>query len=106
VTKKFKPDQGTGDRKRYTFTAEDKAKLAYRPGDELRAELPVKVGTQDFALVWESGGPRTYQFDRLARAPRLVKVGGASEPAPGVKLIPGKTSTLPTLPALFPEGKK
>jgi hypothetical protein len=89
----------------YRFVREGKTSLAYSPGDELRAELPLKVGTQEFKLVWDAGTTQTFQFDRLAREPRLVKTGGTSEPANGVRLIP-INGNFPHLPVLFPELKK
>ena len=61
----------------------------------------VRAGAQEFKLVWEMGGPKTYQFVRLEREPRLVKPAGA-EAATGVKLTPMAGSRLPKLPALFP----
>ena len=79
--------------------------MTYRPGDELRAEVPVRSGTQDMKLVWETGGPRSYQFVRLEREPRLAKPTG-TEAATGVKLTPLTGSVVPKLPALFPELKK
>jgi hypothetical protein len=84
----------------YRFARGDE-KLPYQPGDELRAELPVKAGTEELKLVWDAGGPRVFQFDRLSREPRIVK-GTASEPATGVRLTPTGGSTWPRLPVLFP----
>lgn len=105
VTRSFK-QSGDGVREgagtSYRFTPEGDAKLTYRPGDEFRAELPVRVGNQDCKLVWESSATRTYQFDKLAHEPRLVKPGGASEPGTGVRVTPTSGSQVPRLPALFP----
>jgi predicted GTPase len=89
----------------YRFFPEGGGKLSYRPGGEFRAEVPVRSGAQDMKLVWESGGPKTYQFVRLEREPRLVKSTG-TEAATGVKLTPLTGSTVPKLPVLFPEVKK
>jgi hypothetical protein len=89
----------------YRFIPESAGKLTYHPGEELRAEVPVRAGTQEMKLVWESGGPRAFQFVRLEREPRLVKQTG-TEAATGVKLTPLAGSALPKLPALFPEVKK
>ncbi|WP_439621502.1 hypothetical protein [Gemmata sp.] len=86
----------------YRFAAEGDARLTYRPGDEFRAELPVRVGTQDCKLVWETAATRAYQFDKLAHEPRLVKPGGGSEPGTGVRVTPTGGSPVPRLPALFP----
>ncbi|MBA4067695.1 MAG: hypothetical protein C0501_29120 [Isosphaera sp.] len=105
----FKP-VGAGVREgsatRYRFAAEPGGRLTYRPGDELRAELPVKVGTAEARLVWDAAGSRTYQFDKLSREPRLVKAGGASEPAAGVRLAPAGDGSVPRLPVLFPDVRK
>ncbi len=90
----------------YRFLGEGNRKLTYQPGDELRVEIPVRSGTQELKLVWEVGGTKTYQFDRFNREPRLVKANGNSEPATGVRLTPTEGSSVPRLPALFPELKK
>ncbi len=84
----------------YTFGAA--APFTYRPGDALRAELPVRSGAQAFTLAWDAGGTRTFQFDRLAREPRLLR-DGAAEPATGVRLAPAAGSAVPRAPALLPE---
>lgn len=109
TTKTFK-QVGAGVREgsatRYSFTADGTGKLTYHPGDEVRAELPVRAGAQEFKLVWETTRSRAYQFDKLAHAPKLVKAGGASEPAAGVRLTPSSDSTLPSLPVLFPDLKR
>lgn len=96
--------QGAGTN--FLFRVEGDGKLTYRPGDELRAELPVRVGTQDCRLVWEATDTQVYQFDKLRHEPRLVKPGGTSEPGAGVRLTPTGGTTLPRLPLLFPELKK
>jgi len=90
----------------FRFTAEGDVKASYRAGDELKAELPVRVGTQDCKLIWEATASQVFQFDKLAREPRLLKPGGGSEPGSGVRLAPTPGSTLPRLPALFPDIKK
>ena len=97
--------QSEGSATRYRFIPENGKRLVYHPGDELRAEVPVRSGSQDMKLVWESGGPKSYQFVRLEREPRLVKSTG-TEAATGVKLIPLAGSVVPKLPVLFPELKK
>lgn len=76
--------------------------LVYRPGDGLRAELPVRSGGQAYTLVWDAAGTRTFQFDALAREPRLVRDGAPPEPATGVTLAPAAGSALPSVPALLP----
>lgn len=109
VSRQFK-QVGAGRREgsamRYLFEADGDRKLTYHPGDELRAELVLRAGNQEYKLVWESGNSRTFQFDHLLREPRLVKPGGSSEPATGVRLIPSTDSVLPRMPVLFPELKR
>lgn len=105
ATRTFKqagPSVREGSGISYRFTVEGDAKLTYRPGDELKAELPVKVGTQECRLVWETSSSQAFQFDKLAHEPRLVKPGGTSEPGAGVRLTQTSVSTLSRLPALFP----
>ncbi len=77
--------------------------LTVRPGDGLRAELPVRSGAQQFALVWDESGSRTFPFDALAREPRLVRDGAPAEPATGVTLTPAAGSALPRVPVLLPD---
>jgi len=106
VTRSFKqagPGIREGAGTSYRFAVEGDSKLTYRPGDELKAELPVRVGTQDFKLVWESPASQAFQFDKLRHEPRLVKPGGTSEPGTGVRLTPTAVSSIPNLPVLFPD---
>ena len=86
----------------YRLAPEGSGKIAYFAGDDLRAVLPVKAGSQSLALQWETGASKTFQFDRLAREPRLTKPTGGTEPATGVKLVPTPGSTIPKLPVLLP----
>lgn len=104
VALKFRPDGGeTRDKaKVYRLVPEGGGKLAYRAGDDLRAELPVKAGGQTRTLVWEAGGSNTFRFDRLTREPRLTKPTGGTDPAPGARLTPTAGSTFPKLPVLMP----
>jgi hypothetical protein len=86
----------------YTLTPESPDKIAYAAGDDLRAELPVKAGTQMLALKWETGPSNTFRFDRLTREPRLTKAPGGTEPATGVKLTPVNDKAIPPFPVLMP----
>ncbi|MBX9581024.1 MAG: hypothetical protein K2X87_12005 [Gemmataceae bacterium] len=88
----------------YRFTPDGAAAFAYRPGDGLRAELPVRSGDQRFTLVWDEGGPAAYQFARLAREPKLAREGAPPEPATGVVLTPAAGSAVPRVPVLLPDG--
>lgn len=85
----------------YRFTPDKAGPLVYRPGDGLRAELPVRSGDQRFTLVWAEGGTATYQLDRLTREPKLVREGSPPEPATGVTLTPAAGSELPRVPVLL-----
>jgi hypothetical protein len=86
----------------YRLTREGTGKLAYRAGDDLRAELPVKAGSQSRALVWETGASNTFRFDRLTREPRITKLPAGTDPATGVRLVPAPGDTIPKFPALMP----
>jgi hypothetical protein len=98
-------DEGTrqGSVWLYRFTPPADPKLVYHPGDGLTAELPVRVGGQSLRLVWEAGGTNTFQFDRLAREPRLVRPGSPPERAEGVRLTPAEGSAFPRVPVLLPD---
>ncbi|MCI0701015.1 MAG: hypothetical protein L0241_08025 [Planctomycetia bacterium] len=89
----------------YRLTSEGNTKLLYRPGDDLRAELPVKVGARELKLLWETGGSNTFRFERLSRDPQLTKPGGGTETATGVRLLPTGSTNIPKFPALFPLAK-
>ena len=105
-TKRFKQrGEGlqSGSTMAYQFDAESSGKLTFIPGDALKAELPVRSGTQEFKLVWEGGMSRTYPFDLFSREPRLVKPNGTSEPAIGVKMTLTPSSMWPHIPILFSE---
>jgi hypothetical protein len=84
----------------YRFTPEGNGKLAYFAGDDFRAELPVRAGTQELKLIWDTGGSNTFRFDRLNREPRLVKSTGGTEPATGVRLAV-TSGSVPKLPVLM-----
>src|SRR5262249_17022378 len=93
----------------YRFVLEGSGALPYRPGDELRVELPVDTGDpeQKYSLVWAGPGPAAFQFGWLRSPPdpKLVRVGDdprTAPPAPGVKLSPIPASGVPAFPALFP----
>ncbi|MFM8271419.1 MAG: hypothetical protein ACKODX_03710, partial [Gemmata sp.] len=102
-TAKFTVGKGAvrGTATAYPLAPDGNTKLAYRPGDTLRAELPVKAGTRDLKLVWETGPTKTFQFDRLAQEPRLTKPADGTEPAPGVRLSL-TAGSVPKFPALMP----
>ncbi|MBX9623583.1 MAG: hypothetical protein K2X82_07195 [Gemmataceae bacterium] len=85
------------------FTPDGAGSFVVRPGDGLRAELPVRSGDQRFTLVWDEGGPKTYPLGRLAREPKLVREGAPPEPATGVVLTPAAGSVVPRVPVLLPD---
>jgi hypothetical protein len=86
----------------YRLAPEAPGKIPYFAGDDLRAEISVRAGTQMLALQWETGPSNTFRFDRLARTPRLTKPTGGTEPATGVKLTPVSPNAIPPFPALMP----
>jgi hypothetical protein len=106
VARAFKPvGEGTrlGSVTVYRFTPEGDGKLTYTPGDRLTAEVPVRSGGQAMRLVWDAGGTQTFQFDRLAREPTLVRPGLPPDRAEGVRLTPIEGSVVPRVPALLPD---
>lgn len=82
------------------------ASFTYRPGDSLRVEVPVRSGDQRFSFVWDEGGTKTFQFDRLSREPKLVQGGALPTVAPGVLLTPGAGSLVPRIPILLPDTRR
>ncbi len=109
TTKQYKQSGSSsrvGSAMKHSLVAESTTKLVYEPGDTLKAELPLRAGTQDLKLVWENGPTNTFQFDRLSQEPRLIRAGNASEPATGVRLTPSPGSSFPQLPMLFPQPQK
>lgn len=92
----------------YRLTREGNTKLAYRAGDDLRAEVPVEAGKRALSLLWgrdipfaDPGESKTFRFDRLSRPPQLSDRGPPGFKAtPKVRLIP-VGGTLPKLPALI-----
>lgn len=88
----------------YRFTPDGPGAFTYRPGDGLTARLPVRSGDQRYVFVWDQGGTQTFQLDRLAREPKLVREGQPPEPAAGVTLTPAAGSTLPRVPVLLADG--
>jgi len=106
VTRSFKPvgpAVRVGSGLSYRLMAESEAPLTYRPGDDLKAEIPLRAGNRELRLVWESGKSRVYQFDRLRREPRVLRQDGGTEPASGVILTPTAGSDWPVVPELLPD---
>lgn len=101
AVKRFK-HSGDNSPTRLSFIPEGDGKLTYIPGDDLRVELPIRLGNQEFKLIWEEGQTLSYQFDRLDSEPRLLRIDGRSEPATNVRLSPKPSSSVPRLPTLFP----
>ncbi len=96
-----------GKRTRYTFQPKGAATLTYRPGETLHAELPVKSGEDEsWLLSWDRSRSRTYQFEALARPPRLhhkapADAAGSVEREVSLSVVPD--SGLPAVPALVPD---
>ena len=107
VAKAFKPGDGTqqGLVMVYRYRPEAGDRFTYRPGDGLKVEAAVRSGDQRFVLLWSVGGTETFQFDRLAREPRLTR-DATSEPATGVRLTPTGEATLPRVPVLLPDVRR
>ncbi|MFO0852279.1 MAG: GTPase domain-containing protein [Gemmataceae bacterium] len=80
-------------------------KIEYRPGDGLTAALPLRSDGADARLAWANSRTPVYQFDALARPPRLEREGPVrtSEPASGVRLTVAPPGGLPMVPAVVPD---
>lgn len=80
-------------------------RIEYRPGDGLTATLPLRSDGADARLVWAVSRTPVYQFDALARPPRLERGGPVrtSEPASGVRLTVTPPGGLPAVPAVVPD---
>jgi hypothetical protein len=102
IAKKQFKISGNDSANHFYFSPEEDSKIIYLPGDNIRAELAVRLGNQAFKLVWDTGPTKSFQFDRLEGEPRLIRPDGRSEPATNVKLSPKAGSTVPRLPILFP----
>jgi hypothetical protein len=90
----------------YTFVADGHpGRIDYRPGDGLTASLPLRTGSADARLVWAGTRTPIYQFDALARPPRLERGGPVptAEPAAGVRLTVTPPGGLPAVPAVVPD---
>jgi hypothetical protein len=87
----------------YRMVPEKPGAIAFKPGDGLRIELPVRSGEQKLQLIWDDSMNRTFPFDRFTREPRITP---GSEPGTGVVLAPAFGSRVPKLPLLLPDGKR
>jgi hypothetical protein len=92
---------------RYLYRAVKQASIVYHPGDVLWAELPLRdvdKRDQDWRFTWVRGRSELYQFERLARPPRLHL---KDKPATEGKIVEDVTVTitqgsLPLVPDLMP----
>jgi hypothetical protein len=102
--------RSTGDAERdrqslvYTFTAQARSAVTYRPGDRFVAELPVRKGDRDLKFTWAASRTMSFQFERLLREPRLHSADQSN--VEGL-LAEGVTATVtegkfPTVPPMVP----
>jgi hypothetical protein len=91
---------------RYTFQPTAGISLAYRPGDLLWADLPVKSGDEtDWVLTWASSHSPVYQFERLVQPPRLHRMGQSNlegQLQEGIRLETHPEDGVPKVPDLMP----
>jgi hypothetical protein len=86
----------------YSFRTASGQSFTYRPGDDLWASLPLR---DDWMFTWVRGRSLMYQFERLARPPRLHKVKEATTSGTleeKVRLIITPPEGIPPLPDLLP----
>jgi hypothetical protein len=92
---------------RYTYVPSGRSTLTYRPGDTLWAELPLNRDAENRERLFRWSGSRSlvYQFDRLHKAPRLLRAEQADRDGTiteGVQLVANPASGIPALPDLLP----
>jgi hypothetical protein len=86
----------------FPYRPRDRQQLTYRPGDGLRATLPLR---DDQSFVWDQARTATFQFECLTRAPRLKRANdaaGEGSAADGVRLVVSPEGGVPALPDLLP----
>jgi hypothetical protein len=96
----------------FRFRADDVKPLTYRPGDSLWSEVPLRDNQgNDWVLGWVGFGQlgKRYQFDRLARAPRLYRLD--EKPEAGKFILDAKLAFIPPtgvpiVPDLVPDSIK
>lgn len=86
----------------YSFRLPEAQTLTYRPGDALWATLPLR---EDWMFTWVRCHSLMYQFERLARPPRLHQTKeeatkGTLEEAVRLTIVPAEG--VPRLPDLIP----
>lgn len=80
--------------------------ITYRPGDALYAELPARKGEENLRFTWAAARTLSFQFETLAREPRMHAPGqdvSKALPADGVAttIAEGKyTAVPPMIPAV------
>jgi hypothetical protein len=87
---------------RYEFRLSEQQTLTYRPGDALWATLPLR---DDWMFTWVRCHSLMYQFERLARPPRLHRTkeattSGTLEEQVRLTIIPA--DGVPRIPDLMP----
>jgi hypothetical protein len=91
---------------RYGFRPPGDGSLTYKPGDTLWADLPVqKGGSPGWMLTWARNRSQLYQFERLARPPRLHpkdKENTQGEVQEGISLEITPEGGVPKVPDLMP----
>jgi len=91
---------------RYGFGPSGDSSIAYKPGDTLWADLPVQNGgSPGWMLTWARNRSQLYQFERLARPPRLHpkdKENTQGEVQEGISLEITPEGGVPKVPDLMP----
>lgn len=91
----------------YLLHPEGAARIEYRPGDTLWAEMPVQkeADASDWLLNWTRSRSPVYAFERLVRSPRLRRreqTDAEGTVAEGVVLEIVPPGQIPPVPALVP----
>jgi hypothetical protein len=98
-----------GEGKSYTFIPESGEtityRFAYKPGETLRAELPVKTADgRDMLLTWSTSRSLVYQFECLSNPPQLhaAAIPSAAGTVAEDVLLVLEGGKLPPVPELLP----
>jgi len=92
---------------RYAYAPDSPVTITYKPGDGLWAELALTKDSEgrERSLLWSGSRSLIYQFDRLHRAPRLLRKGQKETEglvADSVILTVSPEGGVPKVPDLVP----
>lgn len=108
---RLQDDKGQRDTQRevttYTFVADSNVTIAFEPGDDLWADVPLKKegAKEDWQFTWSVCRSQMFRFERLSRTPRLhlkTQKNTEGSTANGVVLRETQAHGVPAVPDLLP----